>query len=49
MRSFSRARLGGGIGLDLVDAENIAGLFAIVQELQNSQPDARILSNINVK
>ena len=46
---FARARLGGGIGVELTDVENInAGLTTVVQELQDAQPDCKILSNISV-
>jgi signal transduction histidine kinase len=46
---FARARLGGGINVELTDVENInAGLATVVQELKDAQPDAEIISSINV-
>lgn len=46
---FARARLGGGIGVDLKDVHNLASnLNAVVQELQDGQPDRRIISNVSV-
>ncbi len=46
---FARGRLGGGIAVELTDIENInAGLTTVVQELQDAQPDCRILSSISV-
>jgi len=46
---FARARLGSGIAVDLTDVEDInAGLTTVIQELQDAQPDSKILSNINV-
>jgi signal transduction histidine kinase len=46
---FARARLGGGIAVELTDVENIdAGLRAVIQELRDAQPDSTILSNIGV-
>jgi signal transduction histidine kinase len=46
---FARGRLGGGIGLELTDVENInTGLATVVQELQDAQPDREIISHINV-
>jgi signal transduction histidine kinase len=46
---FARGRLGGGIGLELTDVENINnGLAMVVQELQDAQPDCKIISNISV-
>ncbi|MDB6084818.1 MAG: histidine kinase [Gammaproteobacteria bacterium] len=46
---FARARLGGGIGVELTEIENInTGLWTVVQELQDAQPDCEIISNINV-
>ena len=46
---FARGRLGGGIGLELTEVENInAGLATIVQELQDAQPDCEIISHIDV-
>jgi hypothetical protein len=41
--------LGGGIGLELADVDNInSGLMPVIQELQIAQPDCRIQSNIKV-
>lgn len=46
---FARGRLGGGIGVDLTDVENInAGLATVVQELQDAQPGREIISHISV-
>jgi signal transduction histidine kinase len=46
---FARGRLGGGIGLELADVDNITdGLTSVIEELQVAQPDCRILSNIDV-
>lgn len=46
---FARGRLGGGIGLELTDVENInTGLTTVVQELQDAQPGCRIAANISV-
>jgi signal transduction histidine kinase len=46
---FARGRLGGGIGLELTEIENIStGLMTVIQELQAAQPDCKIISNINV-
>ena len=46
---FARARLGGGIGVELTDVENInTGLTTVVQELQDAQPNCKILANISV-
>lgn len=46
---FARARLGGGIGVELTDVQNInTGLTTVVQELQEAQPDCKIVSNISV-
>jgi signal transduction histidine kinase len=47
---FARGRLGGGIGLELADVDNINnGLTTVIQELQVAQPECKILSNINVR
>jgi signal transduction histidine kinase len=47
---FARGRLGGGIGLELTEVDNVnAGLSAVVQELQDAQPECTILSNIHVE
>ncbi len=46
---FARGRLGGGIGLELTDVDNInAGLATVVQELQDAQPECEIISHITV-
>ncbi len=46
---FARGRLGGGIGVELTDIENInTGLTTVIQELQDAQPDCKILSSISV-
>ena len=46
---FARGRLGGGIGLELTDVENInTGLATVVQELQDAQPEREIISHISV-
>jgi len=46
---FARGRLGGGIGLELADVDNITqGLTSVIEELQVAQPDCRILSHIDV-
>jgi signal transduction histidine kinase len=46
---FARGRLGGGIAVELTDVENInTGLTTVIQELQDAQPDSKILSNISV-
>jgi signal transduction histidine kinase len=46
---LARARLGGGIGLELADSAHIQnGLTTVVQELQDAQPDCKILSSIQV-
>ena len=46
---FARGRLGGGIGVELTEVENIdMGLATVVQEFLDVQPDCKIVSNINV-
>lgn len=46
---FARARLGGGIGIELTDVEDISqGLTTVVQELQDGQADCKIISNFHV-
>jgi hypothetical protein len=46
---FARGRLGGGIGLELTEVENInTGLATVIQELRDAQPDCKILSDIRV-
>ena len=46
---FARGRLGGGIGVNLAEVDDIdTGLKAIVKELQDARPDRQILTNISV-
>ena len=46
---FARGRLGGGIGLELADVDNITdGLTSVIEELQLAQPDCKIHSHIDV-
>jgi signal transduction histidine kinase len=46
---FARGRLGGGIGVELTEVQNInTGLTTVVQELQDAQPECKILSSISV-
>jgi signal transduction histidine kinase len=46
---FARGRLGGGIGLELTDVDDInAGLATVVQELKDAQPACEIISHISV-
>jgi signal transduction histidine kinase len=46
---FARGRLGGGIGLELTEVENVnMGLATVVQELQDAQPECEIISDIGV-
>jgi signal transduction histidine kinase len=46
---FARGRLGGGIGIELTEVPNInTGLTTVVQELQDAQPECKILSSIGV-
>jgi signal transduction histidine kinase len=46
---FARGRLGGGIGIELTEVPNInTGLTTVVQELQDAQPECKILSSISV-
>jgi signal transduction histidine kinase len=46
---FARGRLGGGIGVELTEIENLnAGLMNVVQELQDGQPDCEIIADIGV-
>jgi signal transduction histidine kinase len=46
---FARGRLGGGIGVELTEVENISiGLTTVVKELQDAQPECKILSSIDV-
>jgi signal transduction histidine kinase len=47
---FARGRLGGGIGLELTDVDNInAGLTTVIQELKDAQPGCTIIADIGVK
>jgi len=46
---FARGRLGGGIGVELTDVENIShALTTVVQELQDGRTDCQIISNFQV-
>jgi signal transduction histidine kinase len=46
---FARGRLGGGIGLELTEVDNInTGLATVIQELRDAQPDRGILAEVNV-
>jgi signal transduction histidine kinase len=46
---FARGRLGGGIGIELTEVQNInTGLNTVVQELQDAQPECKIISSISV-
>src|ERR1700736_6563122 len=46
---FARGRLGGGIGVELTEVQNInTGLTTVVQELQDAQPECKIISSISV-
>jgi len=46
---FARGRLGGGLDMELTEVENInAGLTTVIQEVQDAQPDCKILSSIDV-
>jgi hypothetical protein len=46
---FARAKLGGGIGINLAEVDDIdTGLKSIVKELQDAQPERQILTNISV-
>jgi signal transduction histidine kinase len=46
---FARGRLGGGIGVELTEVQNInTGLTTVVQELQDAQPECKIISSIGV-
>jgi signal transduction histidine kinase len=46
---FARGRLGGGIGLELTEVENInTGLATVVQELRDAHPECEIISDISV-
>ena len=46
---FARGRLGGGIGVELTEVQNInTGLTTVVQELRDAQPECKIISSISV-
>jgi signal transduction histidine kinase len=46
---FARARLGGGIGVELKAVDDLeSNLSAVVQELQDAQPDRSIIADIRV-
>src|SRR6202790_239706 len=46
---FARGRLGGGIGVELTEVQNLnTGLTTVVQELQDAQPECKIISSISV-
>jgi signal transduction histidine kinase len=46
---FARGRLGGGIEIELTEVQNIStGLTTVIQELQDAQPECKILSDISV-
>jgi signal transduction histidine kinase len=46
---FARGRLGGGLGVELTEVENInSGLMTVVQEVLDACPDCKIISNIDV-
>lgn len=46
---FARGRLGGGIGLELTNVDDInSGLMTVIQELEDAQPGCEIISNISV-
>lgn len=47
---FARGRLGGGIGVELTEVEDInAGLGTVVQELRDAKPDCKIITDIHVE
>jgi signal transduction histidine kinase len=46
---FARARLGGGIGVNVGEVDDVnTGLESVVKELQDGQPGRQILANISV-
>lgn len=46
---FARAKLGGGIGVELTEVEDIShGLTTVVQELLDGQTDCKIITNFHV-
>lgn len=47
---FARGRLGGGMGVEIVDTDDLdVGLNAVVKELQDGHPDRQILASIAVR
>jgi hypothetical protein len=47
---FAKGRLGGGIGVQIEEAEDVGiGLDAVVKELQDARPERTIIADINVK
>jgi len=46
---FARGRLGEGMGVKIKDVDDMdAGLYAVVREFQDGQPERQILANISV-
>jgi signal transduction histidine kinase len=46
---FARGRLGGGLGVELTEVDNLnTGLLTVVQELIDAQPDCKIIAKIDV-
>jgi len=46
---FARGRLGGGLAVDLAEVDDVnGGLVAVIQELQDAQPDRQILVDVRV-
>jgi len=46
---FARGRLGGGMGINIAQVENIdADLQAVVKEFQDAQPDRQIVADVHV-
>jgi hypothetical protein len=46
---FARGRLGGGIGVELSEVENInIGLATVIQEFEDARPGCQIVSDIDV-
>ena len=46
---FARGRLGGGMGINIAEVENIdADLQAVVKEFQDAQPDRQIVADVRV-
>jgi signal transduction histidine kinase len=47
---FARAGLGAGIPVEMTDVQDVnTGLATVIQELQDAQPDSKIISNICVQ